>query len=109
MRDTFAAGAKRRRSQRLTLVEPVKVEWQDTSGLNIKALAETAVVNAHGGLLRMKARPPNAEEIQLTRDRTGESTWVRVLQISDFLEDHLRRVSFEFIVPSQTFWRVTIP
>ena len=109
MRDTLAAGAERRRSQRLTLVEPIKVEWQDTSGLNIKALAETAVVNAHGGLLRMKARPPNAEAVQLTRDRTGESTWVRVLQVSELLEDDLRRVAVELIVPSQTFWRVTTP
>lgn len=57
----------------------------------------------------MKARPPNAEEVQLTRDRTGESTRARVLQISDLLEDDLRRVSFELIVPNQTFWGVTIP
>ncbi len=57
----------------------------------------------------MKARPPSAEAVQLTRDRTGESTWVRVLQISELLEDDLRRVAVELIVPSQTFWRVTIP
>ncbi len=87
-------GGERRRSWRFALVEPVTVGWLAAVGYGVKAHGETAVVNAHGGILRMTARLSLAPEIELTRDRTGDSTRIRVLRVADSVGDDLKKVAY---------------
>ncbi len=104
-----APGSERRRSRRFAQVEAVTVKWLAAVGYHVIAHAETVVVNAHGGLLRVRARLPLAPEVKLTRDRTGDSTRVRVLRVGDSVGDDWKKVGFEIMRPSQSFWLKTSP
>ncbi len=104
-----APGSERRRSRRFAQVEPVTVNWLAAVGYPTIAHAETVVVNAHGGLLQMRARLPLAPEAELTRDRTGDSTRVRVLRLGDSVGDDWKKVGFEIMRPRQSFWLKTNP
>ena len=104
-----APGRERRRSRRFAQVEPVTVKWLAAVGYHAIAHAETVVVNAHGGLLQMRARLPLAPEAELTRDRTGDSTRVRVLRVGNPVGDDWKKVGFEIMRPRQSFWLKTNP
>ncbi len=106
---SLAPGSERRRSRRFAQVEPVTVKWLAAVGYHVIAHAETVVVNAHGGLLRMRARLPLAPEVKLTRDRTGDSTRVRALRVGDSVGDDWKQVGFEIMRPRQSFWLKTDP
>lgn len=102
-----APGSERRRSRRFAQVEPVTVNWLAAVGYHTIAHAETVVVNAHGGLLQMRARLPLAPEAELTRDRTGDSARVRVLRVGNSVGDDWKKVGFEIMRPRQSFWLKT--
>ncbi len=106
-KNSSAPGSERRRSRRFAQVEPVTVKWLAAVGFHVIAHAETVVVNAHGGLLQVRARLPEAPEAELTRDRTGDSTQVRVLRVSDSVGDDWKKVGFEIMRPRQSFWLKT--
>ena len=55
---TNPKGAERRRSARVRLAIPVEVEWTGEDQVPVREHAETEVLNAYGGLLRMKPRFP---------------------------------------------------
>jgi hypothetical protein len=46
-----------RRSRRFSLIIPVKVKWKTERGPVYREEAKAIEVNAHGAMLRMKARP----------------------------------------------------
>jgi len=76
---TNPTGEERRRSPRVRLAIPVDVEWTGEDQVPVREHAETEVLNAYGGLLRMKPRFPIPLQIHLTNPRTSQTTWARVV------------------------------
>lgn len=107
--DASAHGSQRRRSPRVLLVIPVEVTWTSSSGVRVQEHAETEVVNAHGALLRMKARLARGMQLELSRPRTHEKTQARVVFTTDPDQDGLCRAGVELAAPSEKFWGVTLP
>lgn len=105
----LSPGSERRRSPRVLLVIPVEVAWKSPSGVRIQEHAETEIVNAHGALLRLKARLPKGAIVELTRPRTHDKAQGRVVFTSDSAPDGLCRAGVELSVPSGKFWGVVLP
>ncbi len=106
---TNPTGAERRRSARVRLAIPVEVEWTGEDQAPVREHAETEVLNAYGGLLRMKPRFPIPLQIHLTNPRTSQTTWARVVGFREPKPKGLLGVAVEFTAPSQTFWGVSFP
>ena len=106
---TDPQGAERRRSARVHLAIPVEVEWTGENQAPVHEHAQTEVLNAYGGLLRMKPRFPIPLQIHLTNPRTSQSTWARVVGFREPKPRGLLGVAVEFTVPSQTFWGLNFP
>ncbi len=107
--DTTDPGAERRRSQRVLLVIPLEVAWTSASGVRVLEHAETEIVNAHGALLRMKAKLPRGAQVELNRPTTHEKVQARVVFLGQEGTDGLWRAGVEFTEPNVTFWGVTLP
>lgn len=105
-----ARGSDRRRSQRILLVIPVEISWASREGVRVREHAETEVVNAQGGLLRLKTRiPANVGEVEITRPQTHQKAKGRVISVSAPGPDRLVRVGVELAVPAQEFWGIRLP
>lgn len=102
-------GAERRRSQRVLLVIPLEVAWTSASGVRVLEHAETEIVNAHGALMRMKAKLPRGTQVELSRPKTQEKVPARVVFIGQEGSDGLWRAGVEFPAPNEKFWGVTMP
>lgn len=107
--ETLSPGSEHRRSARVLLVIPVEVAWTTPSGVRVQEHAETEIVNAHGALLRLKARLPRGAAVELTRARTHEKTQARVVFTSEHGADGLFRAGVELAVPGEKFWGVILP
>lgn len=107
--DALSPGSERRRSTRVLLVIPVEVTWTTSSGVRVQEHAETEIVNAHGALLRMKARLARGAIVELTRLRTHEKVQARVVFTSEHGPDGLYRAGVELTVPNEKFWGVVLP
>src|ERR1700739_1157374 len=88
------------------VVVPVKAEWQECSGKSIRESAQAKEVNAHGGLLDMKAYPAIGRQLERTNPISGEATQARVVAIRGSKDATTRGVAIEFLVPSDGFWGV---
>jgi len=85
---------------------PVKAEWQECSGKSIRESAQAKEVNAHGGLLDMKAYPAIGRQLEITNLISGEATQAMVVAIRGSKDATTRGVAIEFLVPSDGFWGV---
>jgi hypothetical protein len=97
---------EQRRAMRFSVVVPVKAKWQESSGKSITESAHAKQVNAHGGLLDMKAYPPIGRQLEITNLISGEATQARVVAIRGSKDASTRGVAIEFLVPSDGFWGV---
>jgi len=88
------------------VVVPVKAEWQECSGKSIRESAQAKEVNAHGGLLDMKAYPAIGRQLEITNLISGEATQAMVVAIRGSKDATTRGVAIEFLVPSDGFWGV---
>ena len=107
--DAATPGAEHRRSQRVLLVIPLEIAWMSANGVRVLEHGETEIVNAHGGLLRMKAKLPRGAPVELSRPRTQEKVQARVVFLGQEGADGLWRAGVEFTAPNVTFWGVTLP
>jgi hypothetical protein len=98
----------RRRSERVILRMKVVVSAQDEERRQILEEAETQVVNAHGGLLRMTAHLFDGQPFLLKNPRNGSEMNCRVVRVEDRGMDSYH-VAFEFELPAPTFWPVVFP
>lgn len=74
----------------------------------IQEKAETQVVNAHGGLLRMREHLHVGQSFLLNNPGTGMEMSCRVVRTEeDGLEFY--KVAFEFDRPAPDFWPVSFP
>jgi PilZ domain len=98
----------RRRSERVMLRITVVVLAENEERKQIQQKAETQVVNAHGGLLRMREHLHVGQSLLLNNPANNQEISCRVVRIED---DGLEfyKIAFEFDRPAPNFWPVTFP
>jgi hypothetical protein len=98
----------RRRSERVVLRIAVNVFAENEQRQQIRVKAETQVVNAHGGLMRMREHLHVGQSFLLSNPSNYQDMTCRVVRIDeDGLEFY--NVAFEFDRPTSHFWPVTFP
>jgi hypothetical protein len=101
-------GSDRRRSERVVLRMPVVVLAENEQREQIQVQAETQVVNAHGGLMRMREHLHVGQSFLLNNPANKKEISCRVVRIEDEgLEFY--KIAFEFDRPASNFWPVTFP
>ena len=86
----------------------VLVVAEDENRKPIQEKAETQVVNAHGGLLRMKQHLHVGQSFMLSNPRNSMEISCRVVRADEEgLEFY--NVAFEFDRPAPKFWPIVFP
>jgi hypothetical protein len=98
----------RRRSERVILRMSVLVVAENEDRKQIQEKAETQVVNAHGGLLRMRQHLHVGQSFLLNNPQNSMETSCRVVRTEEDGLDFFR-VAFEFDRPIANFWPVVFP
>jgi PilZ domain len=98
----------RRRSERVVLRMPVVVVAENEQREQIQVQAETQVVNAHGGLLRLHEHLHVGQSFLLNNPANKKQIGCRVVRIEDDGLEHYK-IAFEFDRPASHFWPVTFP
>jgi len=98
----------RRRSERVMLQMKVTVIAEDTERKQRQEEALTLVVNAHGGLLKMKMDVQLGQPMLLVNPQNGVEQNCRVVRVDDTSPEYFT-VAFEFDKPNPRFWPVVFP
>jgi hypothetical protein len=99
-----------RRSRRLYLHIPVRLEWQPENQTGVSEEAETVVVNAHGALVRLDLVPTIGQTLTLQNKSANQAQEAVVVFVSkEAAKDGKFSVGVEFTKPNASFWRVTFP
>jgi PilZ domain len=98
----------RRRSERVILRMSVLVVAENEDRKQIQEKAETQVVNAHGGLLRMRQHLHVGQSFLLNNPQNSMEMSCRVVRTEEDGLDFFR-VAFEFDRPTANFWPVVFP
>ena len=98
----------RRRSERVMLQIPVKVLAETSDRVQVEEETHTLVVNAHGGLLKLKAELLVGQPIVLVNPQSGMEQSCRVVRI-DQAGSGSFAVAFEFDQPAPKFWPIVFP
>jgi PilZ domain len=98
----------RRRSERVLLSLSVLVVAEDEDRKQIQEKAETQVVNAHGGLLRMRQHLHVGQSFLLNNPQNAMEMSCRVVRTEEDGLDFFK-VAFEFDRPAAHFWPVVFP
>ena len=98
----------RRRSERVVLRMSVLVVAEDEERKQVQEKAETQVVNAHGGLLRLRQHLHVGQPFFLQNPQNSAEMSCRVVRTEeDGMEFY--KVAFEFDRPAPNFWPVSFP
>ena len=98
----------RRRSQRVTLQMAVQIQLHLVDGRLLRQDAFTQVVNAHGGLLEMEARPRAGQRMLLMNPTSGVQQSATILSAKRAREGGYA-VAFEFDSPAPKLWALVFP
>ena len=98
----------RRRSERVMLQMKVTVIAEDVQRKPGREEALTLVVNAHGGLLKMKMDVHVGQPMRLVNPQNNVEQNCRVVRVDDTSTDFFS-VAFEFDHPNPKFWPVVFP
>ena len=98
----------RRRSERVMLQMRITVIADDTQRNSRREEALTQVVNAHGGLLKMKMDVHVGQPILLVNPHNKVEQSCRVVRVEDTASENYA-VAFEFDRPNPKFWPVVFP
>ena len=98
----------RRRSERVMLQMKVTVIAEDVQRKPGREEALTLVVNAHGGLLKMKMDVHVGQPMRLVNPQNNVEQDCRVVRVDDTSTDFFS-VAFEFDHPNPKFWPVVFP
>ena len=96
---------EQRRSERVKLTVPVMVTASKVDGREIQELAQTTIVNAHGGLFRSTVEFMVAQPLVLTNLNTNLKESARVVH-AELLANGEFGVAFEFDNAAPEFWQV---
>ena len=86
----------------------VKVLTTSARGEQSQEETQTLVVNAHGGLLKLKMDVLVGQPLVLVNPRNAKKQNCRVVRIEQPSPEYFA-VAFEFDQPSPGFWPVTFP
>ena len=100
--------SNRRRSERVMLQVPITVRTDTLDGKKIEEATHTLVVNAHGGLMKLKAELLVGQPIRLQNPQTRAEESCRVVRVDESGADHFA-VAFEFDKPAPRFWPIVFP
>jgi hypothetical protein len=100
--------ANRRRSERVMLQVPVTVLGETPEHRQVREETQTLVVNAHGGLLKLKAEVLSGQPLILVNPKNSKKQHCRVVRVEQPSPDYFA-VAFEFDQPSPGFWPITFP
>ncbi len=98
----------RRRSERVMLQMRITVMAQDIEHQPQQEEALTLIVNAHGGMMKMKMELHVGQSIRLLNPRNKVQQNCRVVRIDDTATEFFS-VAFEFDEPNPKFWPVVFP
>ena len=98
----------RRRSERVMLQMKVTVIAEDIQRKSHQEEAMTLVVNAHGGLLKMKMEVHVGQPMLLVNLQKSVEQNCRVIRVEDTSTEYFS-VAFEFDKPNPKFWPVVFP
>jgi hypothetical protein len=98
----------RRRSERVMLQMKVIVIAEDVQRKSRQEEALTLVVNAHGGLLKMKMEVHVGQPMLLMNPQKRVEQNCRVVRVEDTSTEYFS-VAFEFDKPNPKFWPVVFP
>ena len=98
----------RRRSERVVLRMSVLLVAENEDRKQIEESAETQIVNAHGGLLRMRQHLHVGQSFLLHNLQTSKDMSCRVVRTEEDGLDFFK-VAFEFDRPAANFWPVVFP
>jgi len=105
---SMAPQENRRRSERVVLRITVLILAEDEERKQIQEKAETQVVNAHGGLLRMRQHLHVGQSFLLNNPRSNSEMSCRVVRLEEDGMDFYK-IAFEFDRPAPNFWPVVFP
>jgi hypothetical protein len=103
-----SSDANRRRSERVMLQIPVKLITLSPERVPVEEQTHTLVVNAHGGLLKLKLELLQGQPIVLVNPQNGMKQACRVVRVDQPTAEYFA-VAFEFDQPAPKFWPVTFP
>ncbi len=98
----------RRRSERVMLRMKILVNAQDVQRKRQQEEAITQVVNAHGGLMKMRMELHVGQPMLLVNPQNKVEQSCRVVRIEDTPDGDFA-IAFEFDKPNPKFWPVVFP
>jgi hypothetical protein len=101
-------GRNRRRSERVVLTMPVIVRIETSEGQRTEQRANTMVVNAHGGLIRLGFELVAGQTVSLINPKTPAEEPCRVVRVENLTAGDFA-VAFEFRRPAPQFWPIVFP
>jgi hypothetical protein len=107
-RETSWLAANRRRSQRVLMKIPVRVSSQAGAASFFEEDTYTLTISAHGALIVVAAPVYRGQRFTLSNPQTNAALECIVAHV-DRVPGEQTRVGVEFLLPNQTFWRVTFP
>jgi hypothetical protein len=87
---------------------PVVVQAKTRDGKDVRENTQTVVVNAHGGLLKLKMEVKTGQPILLINERAKLQQGCRVVRV-ETSEAGNSAVAFEFDQPTPRFWPIVFP
>ena len=109
IRDVIAPDpSNRRRSERVLLQVPILVRVQTRDGKTAEEETRTEVVNAHGGLMKLKMELLAGQPIMLINSRSKVEQGCHVVRVEHGMGT-TSAVAFEFDKPTPQFWPVSFP
>ncbi len=104
------AGEDRRRSRRLSLTVPVRLDWTNVKGEALTAIATAHHVSIHGASLHLidcKYGPGLNTEVTLKSSLSDENCRARVTRVKRLASGKVDTVGVELLAPSDSFWGLT--
>ncbi len=87
---------------------PVIVQVKTRDGKDVREDTQTVVVNAHGGLLKLKMEVKTGQPILLINERAKIQQGCHVVRV-ETSEAGNSAVAFEFDEPTPQFWPIVFP
>lgn len=103
-----AEAANKRRSSRVFIRIPVWARGRNLQGRPFQQTTETAVVNAHGGLIYLNETLEMGGELTIMNPATEEEQECRIVFMGSTNEKG-QRIGIEFLSPAPHFWGVEFP
>jgi hypothetical protein len=100
--------SNRRRSERVMLHVSVVVWVEKPEGGQSKEETQTLVVNAHGGLLKLRMEVQPGQPLRVVNTKSGMEERAKVVRVDRPPGGH-SAVAFEFERPAPNFWPVVFP